>query len=155
MWRLTNCNLLFIDMCLELFRRFISFPSCCRIGGIGIDIETCIELWNLPGSFCTHSRLILCYLVRLRRISLLTLPDVAAEFDRLHMSWRWAVTLSLRVTWVQFDVLRFSRLSQEVMQVQLLRELRTGTLLKADRSMVPTIPPATATKRALAIPLSH
>ena len=63
-----------------------------------INIETCIELWNLPGSFLQSAVLKVIDSALSSSIeenkNLLALPDIAAEFDGLHMSWRRAVTLS-------------------------------------------------------------
>lgn len=63
-----------------------------------VNIETCIELWNTPGSFLASAVLRLIDSALSSSIeenkNLMTLPDIAAEFDSLHMSWRRAVTLS-------------------------------------------------------------
>ena len=63
-----------------------------------VNVETCIELWNLPGSFLASAALKMIDSALSSSIgdtsNILTLPDIAAEFDLLHMSWRRAVTLS-------------------------------------------------------------
>lgn len=63
-----------------------------------VSIEACIELWNLPGSFLASAILKMIDSALSSSIeeskNLLTVPDIAAEFDGLHMSWRRAVTLS-------------------------------------------------------------
>jgi len=64
----------------------------------GVNIETCIELWNLPGSFLESAVLKMIDSSLSSSIednkNLLAVADVAAELDTLHMSWRRAVTLS-------------------------------------------------------------
>ncbi|KAL7512734.1 hypothetical protein ACHAXN_009839 [Cyclotella atomus] len=63
-----------------------------------VNIETCIEFWNLPGSFLASAILKMIDSALSSSVepskNILTVPDVAAELDGLHMSWRRAVTLS-------------------------------------------------------------
>jgi len=63
-----------------------------------VNIESCIELWNYPGSFLESTVLKMIDAALSSSIeknkNLLMVPDIAAEFDLLHMSWRRAVTLS-------------------------------------------------------------
>jgi 6-phosphogluconate dehydrogenase len=64
-----------------------------------VNIETCVELWNRPGSFLASNLLKTIDSALASSIeqssNLLVVPDIAAELDALHMSWRRAVTLSL------------------------------------------------------------
>ncbi|KAL3781713.1 hypothetical protein HJC23_009931 [Cyclotella cryptica] len=74
------------------------FQAASEYESWNVNIETCIDLWNLPGSFLTSNLLKMIDSALSSSIednkSLLTVPDIAAELDALHMSWRRVVTLS-------------------------------------------------------------
>ncbi|KAL7522771.1 hypothetical protein ACHAWX_007474 [Stephanocyclus meneghinianus] len=74
------------------------FQAASEFESWNVNIETCIELWNLPGSFLASNLLKMIDAALSSSIeenkSLLTVPDIAAELDALHMSWRRVVTLS-------------------------------------------------------------